>query len=85
MHKKEMSDIYQNGWMSCEKWFEDKELDDHIVDTNEMVELPQKEISDKEIEKGAWEYVKKHKINGGNVVHWKNAIRWYREQLKLNK
>jgi hypothetical protein len=40
------------------------------------------EISDEEIEKGAWEYVKKHKINGGNVVHWNNAIKWYREQLK---
>ena len=48
MHKQEMSDSYQDGWMSCEKWFEDKELDDHIVDINEMVELPQQEISDEE-------------------------------------
>jgi hypothetical protein len=31
--------------MSCEKWFEDKELDDHIVD-NEMVELPQQETQE---------------------------------------
>jgi hypothetical protein len=52
---------------------------------NECSQLPQQEISDEEIEKGAWEYVKKHKINGGNVVHWKNAIRWYREQLKQTK
>jgi histidinol-phosphate/aromatic aminotransferase/cobyric acid decarboxylase-like protein len=43
MHKQEMSDSYKDGWMSCEKWFEDKELDNHIVDANEMVELPQQE------------------------------------------
>ena len=52
---------------------------------NHNIELPQQEISDEEIEKGAWEYVKKHKINGGNVVYWKNAIKWYREQLKLKQ
>ena len=45
-------------------------------------ELPQQEISDEEIEKGAWEYVYKHKINGHTIVHWNNAIKWYREQLK---
>ena len=44
--------------------------------------VPQQEISDEEIEKAAWEYVYKHKINGHNIVHWNNAIKWYREQLK---
>ena len=49
---------------------------------SDEVELPQQEISDEEIEKAAWEYVYNHKINGHNIVHWINAIKWYREQLK---
>jgi len=46
-----------------------------------MEQVPQQEISDEEIEKAAWEYVYKHKINAHNIVHWNNAIKWYREQL----
>ena len=53
----------------------------YIVKVTE-VEVPKQEISDEEIEKAAWEYVYKHKINGHNIVHWINAIKWYREQLK---
>jgi hypothetical protein len=78
LHKQEMSDSYQNGWMSCEKWFKDKELDDHIVEANEMVELPQQEISDEEIEKEA------HKISNDIDRHisFVEVAKWYREQLK---
>lgn len=25
--KEQISDAYQDGWMSCEKWFEDEKLD----------------------------------------------------------
>ena len=35
MEKEQIENAYQDGWMSCEKWFADKELDDHIADTNE--------------------------------------------------
>jgi hypothetical protein len=80
MHKQEMSDSYQNGWMSCEKWFEDKELDDHIVDTNEMVELPQQEISDEEIEKFADEELGTIRTDFDFGVI--QGMKWYREQLK---
>ncbi len=27
MEKEQISDAYQDGWMSCEKWFEDEKLD----------------------------------------------------------
>jgi len=76
MHKQEMSDSYQNGWMSCEKWFEDKELDDHIVDTNEMVE-----ISDEQIESKAASYFDKH-CDDWAYDGFKDGAKWYREQLK---
>jgi hypothetical protein len=81
MHKQEMSDSYKDGWMSCEKWFEDKELDDHIVDTNEMVE-----ISDNEIFEG----ILKHcSIQHDRILAEVNAMidgaKWYREQLKERK
>ena len=27
MEKEQISDAYQDGWMSCEKWFEDERLE----------------------------------------------------------
>ena len=27
MEKQQIIDAYQDGWMSCEKWFEDEKLD----------------------------------------------------------
>ena len=59
--------------------------DYHIVDTNEMVQLPQQEISDEEIEKGAKEWYNKEGAYSASAIAlktWVYAIRWYREQLK---
>jgi hypothetical protein len=80
MHKEDMSDSYKDGWMSCEKWFEDKELDDHIVETNEMVELPQQEISDEEIALQAYKY-EQYEFYGAGTA-FEQGAKWYREQLK---
>jgi hypothetical protein len=41
MEKEQIENAYQDGWMSCEKWFADKELDDHIADTNETFKSEQ--------------------------------------------
>ena len=96
MHKQEIIDAYKKGreehyldyypQKHSEEYYQDtfgiKGSDDHIVDTNEMVELPQQEISDEEIEKrvkevGAMgEYYK---------MGYRDAIIWYREQLKQKK
>jgi hypothetical protein len=63
--------------------------DYHIVDTNEMIELPQQEISDEEIEKWAKEYTCKEyeKLifdyeNYDEYRDFINGAKWYREQLK---
>ena len=39
MEKEQIDGAYSDGWMSCEKWFADKELDDHIGDANEMIKI----------------------------------------------
>jgi hypothetical protein len=47
--------------------------------------LPQQEISDEEIEKGAKEWYNKEGAYSASVIAlktWVYAIRWYREQLK---
>ena len=49
--------------------------DYHIVDTNEMVELPQQEISDEEIEKAV-----KNPMH--DAYDFREGAKWYREQLK---
>jgi hypothetical protein len=59
---------------------------DHISDISKMVELPQQEISDDEIEKEASKYA----TNNGMMAYvsaekkqaFIDSIRWYREQLK---
>jgi hypothetical protein len=51
-----------------------KGSDDHISDISKMVELPQQEISDEEIEKAA--------KNHHNYYEWSAGAKWYREQLK---
>ena len=56
--------------------------DYHIVDTNEMVSS-QTEISDEEIEYG-FEYFQINRLGESQSWEsiWKEAIKWYREQLK---
>jgi len=99
MHKKEMEEMYLKGIENYDPTFKIKDdtlKDFHIVDTTEMVELPQQdvdklgnedvpklgycEISDEEIEKQ------------GNRLCWEEAqeafkagAKWYREQLKLKQ
>jgi hypothetical protein len=50
-----------------------------------MVDVPQTEISDEEIEKGAKEWYEiegDYKLNAMALKTWVYAIKWYREQLK---
>jgi hypothetical protein len=44
MEKEKIEGAYNDGWMSCEKWFADKELDDYIGDANEMQEELNKQV-----------------------------------------
>ena len=52
--------------------------DYHIVDTNEMAQLPQQEISDEEIEKAA----DKQYDGIWDCEKFEEGAKWYREQLK---
>jgi hypothetical protein len=60
MHKQEMKEMYLKGIENYDPTFKRKDetlKDYHIVDTNEMVELPQQEISDnspKEVKKDSF-------------------------------
>jgi hypothetical protein len=62
----------------------------HIPEILEAMEeykaqLPQQEISDEEIEKGAKEWYNKEGAYSASAIAlktWVYAIRWYREQLK---
>jgi hypothetical protein len=70
--------FYQETFVS--KGSDDTLKDYHIVDTNEMIDVPQQEISDEEIEKASykfWEF-KEHTQS----TCWKMGAKWYREQLK---
>jgi hypothetical protein len=93
MHKQEIIDAYETShisMMTSEQYYQetfvskgnDETLKDyHIVESNEMVELPQQEISDEEIEKAAREY-DNNVIYGPPLVHFEQGAFWYREQLK---
>jgi hypothetical protein len=52
--------------------------DYHIVDTNEMVQLSQEEISDEEIEN----YADDHTTTLEMYVGFIAGVKWYREKLK---
>ena len=91
MHKQEIENTYWDGGQyipmnekSCEQYYQEtfvcKGSDDHIVDTNEMVDVPQQEISDEEIEKMADE-LEYYTIS--EIIMWENGAKWYREQLRL--
>lgn len=57
----------------------------YISELEKIVALPQQEISDEEIEKGAKEWYNKegaYKPSAIALKTWVYAIRWYREQLK---
>ena len=92
MHKQEIIKSFEYGvsegvltdinYLKCNEEAEQYYQETFVSKGSDEVELPQQEISDEEIEKAAWEYVYNHKINGHNIVHWINAIKWYREQLK---
>jgi hypothetical protein len=56
--------------------------DKYIVKVTE-VELPQQEISDEEIEKGAIEYYNSPVGNLDREIGFRYACKWYREQLKI--
>ena len=44
MEKEKIEGAYSDGWMDCEKWFADKELDDYIRDANQMQEEINKQL-----------------------------------------
>ena len=78
MHKQEMKEMYLKGIENYDPTFKRKDdtLNDyHIVDTNEMVEFPQQEISDDEIHKAATNY-------SALYYEFRAGAKWYREQLK---
>jgi hypothetical protein len=104
MEKQEIIDAHKNGEYliphseNAELYYQetygskgsDTLKDYHIVDTNEMVQLPQQEISDEEIEKAAFEYIKPprqtpEKSDGYNeydvFAAFKAGVK-HREQLK---
>jgi len=74
-----------------EEWSElnngSKGSDDHISDISKMVEVPQQEISDEEIEKAKENAWSDYEYQEGNLYSttfsdgWEMAIKWYREQL----
>jgi len=80
-------------WEFLEEYYEKKKLevqlpqqetfvsDEHISDISKMVELPQQEISDEEIEKAANGHFEGD-LMWSERIAFKLAIRWYREQLK---
>ena len=93
MESLEKIDNFNDGWVHCEKYFKQKELYDHIGDTNEMVNKPQVilgehsiqilEISDEEIEEQSWGYREVTKdMEIPPNEDWSNGAKWYREQLK---
>ena len=67
------NNYYQETFVS--KGSDNTLKDYHIVDTNEMVELPQQEISDEEIEKAV-----KNPMH--DAYDFREGAKWYREQLK---
>jgi hypothetical protein len=73
---------YQETFVS--KGNDDTLKDYHIVESNEMVEIPKQEISDEEIEKAARDY-DSNVIYGPPLVHFEQGTFWYREQLKSIK
>jgi len=89
MHKQEIIDAHISGYdssgESAKDYYDfyygskgsDTLKDYHIVDTNEMVDVPQQEISDEEIEKSI-SYDSKDPYVEGYI----NGAKWYREQLK---
>jgi len=93
MHKQEIIDaanklLYHGpgpGNTAAEQYYQEtfvsKGSDDHISDISKMVELPQQEISDEEIEKAANEHFEGD-LMWSERIAFKLAIRWYREQLK---
>jgi hypothetical protein len=103
MHKQEIIDAYKvdvdefptqlsdRAEQYYQETFVSKGSDNHIVDTNEMVELPQQEISDEEIDNAVvigYENVGDEKLfpNHTDKDIWMNGFyegaKWYREQLK---
>jgi hypothetical protein len=89
MESLEKIDNFNDGWNHCEKYFKQKKLYDHIVDTNEMVNKPQVilgeysiqmlEISDEEITNLANEYILYNDSKREWVIE---GMKLYREKLK---
>jgi hypothetical protein len=79
IHKQEMKEMYLKGIENYDSTFKRKDdtlKDYHIVEANEMVEFPKQEISDEEIEEMLFHHSNEYAIG------FKDAIKWYREQLK---
>jgi hypothetical protein len=87
MHKQEIIDAYNKSfelrdkpYSTAEKYYQEtfvsKGSDDHISDISKMVDVPQEEISDEEIEKAA--PLGNPTLEDGFI----RGARWYREQLK---
>ena len=77
--KPRMSSSYYGGYKQALI-----EVENMIMDM--LSQLPQQEISDEEIEKGAMETMDYVYLNPNDslIFHqgWMRAIKWYREQLK---
>ena len=80
------------GYFDCDKYYQEtfvsKGSDDTLKDYHivEMVEPPQQEISDEEIEKAVMDSMDYVYLNPNDslIFHqgWMRAIKWYIEQLK---
>jgi len=92
IHKQEIIDAYTIGsYDMAEKEFKPEQYyqetfvskgsDNHISDISKMVEVPQQEISDEEIEKSA-NYFYPLLGEQSKKALWINGCKWYREQLK---
>jgi hypothetical protein len=95
MHKEELFEYWQGG-INCtevgdksfDKYHKETLKDYHIVDINEMVELPKQdvlkageigEISDEEIKKSMFRY---NITDFGQMAAYITGAQWYKEQLK---
>ena len=86
------------GWGAIQNEFKTKEeaelfqdeIGKFIVESirEKITRLPQQQISDEEIEKGAKEWYNKEGAYSASAIAlktWVYAIKWYREQLKTKK
>jgi hypothetical protein len=84
MHKQEITDAWKDGKGTLFSFSENKTSEQYYQETfvskgSDELELPQQEISDKEIEKASNTLGDYYALE---LIMWEKGAKWYREQLK---